>query len=115
MPAVVLPGCPVVMKSEFEHGYWSEKSNLYSFSTGQPNKASIDKREDRLCKAACADGPIHTNVLNTLKHIQRGTIGKRHYMLVRATNRFPSSQKLLCACEGVCNRANSITLLRFVT
>ena len=100
------PGCPVVMKSEFNMGTGPRKAVYIPFPQAIPNKASIDKREDRPCKAACVDAcPIHTNVLGYLKHISEGRYADA-YMLIRATNPFPSACGRVCyaPCEGVCNR-----------
>ncbi len=100
------PGCPVVMKSEFNMGTGPRKAVYIPFPQAIPNKASIDKREDRPCKAACVDAcPIHTNVLGYLKHISEGRFTDA-YMLIRATNPFPSVCGRVCyaPCEGVCNR-----------
>ena len=67
------PGCPVVMKSEFNMGTGNRKAVYIPFPQAIPNKATIDKREDRPCKAACVDAcPVHTNVLGYLKHISEG-------------------------------------------
>jgi heterodisulfide reductase subunit A len=100
------PGCPVVMKSEFNMGTGPRKAIYIPFPQAIPNKASIDKRADRPCKAACVDAcPIHTNVLGYLKHISEGRF-EDAYMLIRETNPFPSACGRVCyaPCEGVCNR-----------
>jgi heterodisulfide reductase subunit A2 len=100
------PACPVVMKSEFNMGTGPRKAIYIPFPQAIPNKASIDKREDRPCKAACVDAcPIHTNVLGYLKHISEGRFADA-YMLIRQTNPFPSVCGRVCyaPCEGVCNR-----------
>jgi heterodisulfide reductase subunit A2 len=100
------PGCPVVMKSEFNMGTGPRKAVYIPFPQAIPNKASIDKREDRLCKAACVDAcPIHTNVLGYLKHIKEGRFIDA-YLLIRATNPFPSVCGRVCyaPCEEACNR-----------
>jgi heterodisulfide reductase subunit A2 len=100
------PGCPVVMKSEFNMGIGERKAVYIPFPQAIPNKASIDKRQERPCKAACVDAcPVHTNVLGYLKHISEG----RHsdaYRLIRETNPFPSACGRVCyaPCERVCNR-----------
>jgi heterodisulfide reductase subunit A len=99
-------GCPVIMKSEFNMGTGPRKAVYIPFPQAIPNKASIDKREDRPCKAACVDAcPIHTNVLGYLKHISEGRF-KDAYLLIRATNPFPSACGRVCyaPCEGFCNR-----------
>ncbi len=100
------PGCPVVMKSEFNMGTGPRKAIYIPFPQAIPNKASIDKREDRLCKAACMEAcPIHTNVSGYLKHISQGRF-QDAYMLIRETNPFPSVCGRVCyaPCEKVCNR-----------
>ncbi|MDR2017400.1 MAG: FAD-dependent oxidoreductase [Syntrophobacterales bacterium] len=100
------PGCPVVMKSEFNMGTGPRKAIYIPFPQAIPNKASIDKREDRPCKAACVDAcPIHTNVLGYVKHISEGRFNDA-YMLIKDTNPFPSVCGRVCyaPCEMVCNR-----------
>lgn len=100
------PGCPVVMKSEFNMGIGPRKAIYIPFPQAIPNKASIDKREDRLCKAACVDAcPLHTNVLGYVKHISEGRMADA-YLLIRKTNPFPSVCGRVCyaPCETVCNR-----------
>lgn len=99
-------GCPVVMKSEFNMGTGPRKAIYIPFPQAIPNKATIDKRQERPCKAACADAcPIHTNVLGYLKHISEGRFNEA-YLLIRQTNPFPSACGRVCyaPCERVCNR-----------
>ncbi|HOW54441.1 MAG TPA: FAD-dependent oxidoreductase [Syntrophorhabdaceae bacterium] len=99
-------GCPVVMKSEFNMGTGPRKAIYIPFPQAIPNKASIDKRGERPCKAACMDAcPIGTNVPGYLKHISEGRFADA-YMLIRATNPFPSVCGRVCyaPCERVCNR-----------
>jgi heterodisulfide reductase subunit A len=100
------PYCPVVMKSEFDMGTGNKKAIYIPFPQAIPNKASIDKREERPCKAACVDAcPIGTNVLGYLKHISEGRFADA-YRLIRATNPFPSVCGRVCyaPCETACNR-----------
>lgn len=100
------PGCPVVMKSEFNMGTGNRKAIYIPFPQAIPNKATIDKREDRPCKAACVDAcPIRTNVLGYIKHISEGRF-EDAYMLIRETNPFPSVCGRVCyaPCERACNR-----------
>ncbi|MCL0069169.1 FAD-dependent oxidoreductase [Dehalococcoidia bacterium] len=71
-----------------------------------PNKAVIDKREERLCKAACVDAcPISTNVLGYIKLIAEGKF-KESYELIRATNPLPAVCGRVCyaPCQEACNR-----------
>ena len=100
------PGCPVVMKSEFNMGTGPRKAVYIPFPQAIPNKASIDKRAERPCKAACMDAcPVHTNVLGYLKHISEGRFSDA-YLLIRETNPFPSVCGRVCyaPCEQACNR-----------
>jgi heterodisulfide reductase subunit A-like polyferredoxin len=100
------PGCPVVMKSEFNMGTGTRKAVYIPFPQAIPNKASIDKRTARPCKAACMDAcPVHTNVLGYLKHISEGRF-RDAYLLIRETNPFPSVCGRVCyaPCERACNR-----------
>jgi heterodisulfide reductase subunit A2 len=99
-------GCPVVMKSEFNMGTGNRKAAYIPFPQAIPNKASIDKRVNRPCNAACvAACPIHTNVLGYLKHLREGRF-EDAYRLIRATNPLPSACGRVCyaPCEAVCNR-----------
>ncbi|MCX8021668.1 MAG: FAD-dependent oxidoreductase [Syntrophorhabdaceae bacterium] len=99
-------GCPVVMKSEFNMEIGERKAIYIPFPQAIPNKARIDKREERPCKAACMDRcPIHTNVPGYIRHIRDGRF-KEAYLLIRATNPLPSVCGRVCyaPCEGVCNR-----------
>jgi heterodisulfide reductase subunit A-like polyferredoxin len=98
--------CPVVMKSEFNMGTGARKAIYIPFPQAIPNKASIDKRGVRQCKAACvAACPVHTNVPGYLKHASEGRF-EDAYLLIRQTNPFPSVCGRVCyaPCEGVCNR-----------
>ena len=100
------PVCPVVMESEFDMGTGARKAVYIPFPQAVPNKATIDRRADRPCKAACVDGcPIQTNVLGYVKHISEGRFADA-YMLIRSTNPFPSVCGRVCyaPCERVCNR-----------
>jgi len=100
------PGCPVVMKSEFNMGTGERKAIYIPFPQAIPNKASIDKREERPCRRSCVDAcPVHTNVLGYLRHIKEGRFADA-YNLIRATNPFPSVCGRVCyaPCEEACNR-----------
>lgn len=99
-------GCPVVMKNEFNVGTGPRKAVYIPFPQAIPNKALIDKREERLCNMACMDAcPVNTNVPGYLKHISEGRFADA-YRLIRATNPFPSVCGRVCyaPCERVCNR-----------
>ncbi len=99
-------GCPVFIKNEYNLGL-SERKAIYTlFPQAVPNKASIDKHEDRPCKAACMDRcPVHTNVLGYIKLIAEGKF-KEAYELNRNVNPFPSVCGRVCyaPCEEACNR-----------
>lgn len=99
-------GCPVVMRSEFNMEIGERKAIYIPFPQAIPNKATIDKREERPCNAACMDAcPIHTNVLGYLKLIKTERF-RDAYLLIRSTNPLPSTCGRVCyaPCEGVCNR-----------
>ena len=98
--------CPVIMKNEFDLGLAERKAIYISFPQAVPNKAVIDKREERPCKAACVDAcPVHTNVLGYIKLIGEGKF-KEAYKLIRATNPLPAVCGRVCyaPCEEACNR-----------
>ncbi|MGD0230227.1 MAG: FAD-dependent oxidoreductase [Syntrophorhabdales bacterium] len=100
------PGCPVVMKSEFNMGTGVRKAIYIPFPQAIPNKASIDKRADRPCNAACSDAcPVGTNVPGYVRHISDGRF-RDAYLLIRETNPFPSVCGRVCyaPCERACNR-----------
>ena len=99
-------GCPVVMKSEFDMGTGPRKAVYIPFPQAIPNKASIDKRASRPCRAACMDAcPVHANVPGYLKHLSEGRFDEA-YLLIRETNPFPSVCGRVCyaPCEEACNR-----------
>ena len=91
------------MKSEFNMGTGPRKAIYIPFPQAIPNKASIDKRGDRQCKAACIDAcPVHTNVPGYLKHIKRGQVrGRLPADQGRRTRSLPFAGRVCYApCEG---------------
>jgi len=100
------PTCPVIMKNDFDLGL-SERKAIYTlFPQAVPNKAAIDKREERPCKAACMDRcPVHTNVLGYVKLIAEGRF-REAYEMNRNVNPLPSVCGRVCyaPCEEACNR-----------
>jgi len=99
-------GCPVLMKNTFETGLSDRKAVYILFPQSIPNKATIDKREERPCKAACMYAcPINTNTLGYIKLIAEGKF-KEAYELNRAVNPLPSVCGRICyaPCEANCNR-----------
>ena len=99
-------GCPVSMPDEFNQGLGSRKAIFMLFPQAVPKKCTIDKREDRPCKAACMDAcPVHTNVPGYIKLIAEGEF-KEAYRLIRETNPLPACVARVCyaPCEEVCNR-----------
>lgn len=100
------PSCPVVMKNEFDLGL-SERKAIYTlFPQAVPNKAAIDKREERPCKAACMDRcPVSTNALGYIKLIAQGKFHEA-YLMNRHVNPLPSVCGRVCyaPCEEACNR-----------
>ena len=98
--------CPVVMKDEYNLGLSDRKAIYTLFPQSVPNKAVIDKFEERPCKAACMDRcPVHTNVLGYVKLIAEGKF-QEAYQLNRNVNPFPSVCGRVCyaPCEEACNR-----------
>ena len=99
-------GCPVILPNEFDQGLGKRKAIFMLFPQAVPKKATIDKREERPCKAACMDAcPVHANVPGYIKLITEGEF-KEAYKLIRDTNPFPASVGRVCfaPCEEVCNR-----------
>jgi len=100
------PSCPVVMKNEYDLGLSDRKAISILFPQAVPNKAAIDRREERPCKAACMDAcPIHTNALGYVKLIAEGKF-REAYQLNRDVNPLPSICGKVCfaPCEEACNR-----------
>jgi heterodisulfide reductase subunit A-like polyferredoxin len=94
------------MKNTFETGLSDRKAVYILFPQSIPNKATIDKREERPCKAACMYAcPINTNTLGYIKLIAEGKF-KEAYELNRAVNPLPSVCGRVCyaPCEANCNR-----------
>lgn len=98
--------CPVVMKNEFDLGMLERKAVYIPFPQAVPNKAVIDKREDRPCKASCMQAcPINMNVPGYIKLIATGRF-KDAYNLIRLSNPLPSTCGRVCfaPCEDECDR-----------
>ena len=99
-------GCPVIIRNEFDQGIGTRKAIYLYYPQAVPKKCVIDKREERLCKAACMDAcPVHTNVPGYIKLIAEGQY-KTAYKLIRETNPFPASVGRVCyaPCQEACNR-----------
>ena len=99
-------GCPVIISNEFDQGVGQRKAIYMLFPQAVPKKCVIDKREERLCKAACIDAcPVHTNVPGYIKLIAEGEF-KAAYKLIRETNPLPASVGRVCyaPCQEACNR-----------
>ncbi len=100
-------GCPVILPKEFDHGLGKRKAIFIPFPQAVPKRYTIDKREERPCKAACKDAcPVHTNVLGYIKLIAEGEF-QAAYELIRDTNPLPATCGRVCyaPCEEACNRA----------
>lgn len=98
--------CPVSMPSEFELGLRDRGAAYIPFPQAVPNIATIDKREERPCKAACKEAcPIHMNVLGYISLIREGKF-QEAYELIRRTNPLPAVCGRVCRapCEEACNR-----------
>ncbi|MFC1859976.1 FAD-dependent oxidoreductase [Chloroflexota bacterium] len=99
-------GCPIILPKEFDQGLGKRKAIYIPFPQAVPKKYTIDKTEERPCKAACMDAcPINTNVLGYSKLISEGEY-QAAYELIRNTNPLPSTCGRVCyaPCEEVCNR-----------
>jgi heterodisulfide reductase subunit A-like polyferredoxin len=99
-------GCPVIISNEFDQGVGTRKAIYLYFPQAVPKKCVIDRREERLCKAACMDAcPVHTNVPGYIKLIAEGQFNAA-YKLIRETNPLPASVGRVCyaPCQEVCNR-----------
>ena len=99
-------GCPIILKNEYDQGLRERKAIYTPFLQSVPNTYVIDKREERLCKAACKDAcPIHMNIQGYIALIAEGRI-REAYDLLRRTNPLPAVCGRVCyaPCEKACNR-----------
>ena len=98
--------CPRRTDSEFEMGLAKRGMAYIPFPQAIPNIATIDKREERPCKAACKEAcPIHMNVLGYVSLIKEGKF-REAYEVIRRTNPLPAICGRVCyaPCEDACNR-----------
>ena len=98
--------CPRRTDSEFEMGLAKRGMAYIPFPQAIPNVATIDKREERPCKAACKEAcPIHMNVLGYVSLLKEGKF-KEAYEVIRRTNPLPAICGRVCyaPCEEACNR-----------
>jgi len=98
--------CPRRTDSEFEMGLAKRGMAYIPFPQAIPNIATIDKREERPCKAACKEAcPIHMNVLGYVSLIKEGKF-REAYEVMRRTNPLPAICGRVCyaPCEDACNR-----------
>jgi heterodisulfide reductase subunit A len=114
--------CPRRTDSEFEMGLAERGMAYIPFPQAVPHIATIDKREERPCKAACKDAcPIHMNVPGYVSLTKEGRFPEA-YELMRRTNPLPAVCGRVCyaPCEDACNRGQmdepvaSRALKRFV-
>jgi heterodisulfide reductase subunit A len=98
--------CPRRTDSEFEMGLAKRGMAYIPFAQAIPHVATIDKREERPCKAACKQAcPIHMNVLGYVSLIKEGKF-EEAYEVIRRTNPLPAICGRVCyaPCEQACNR-----------
>lgn len=98
--------CPRRTDSEFEMGLAKRAMAYIPFAQAIPNIATIDKREERPCKAACKEAcPIHMNVLGYVSLTKEGKF-RDAYEVIRRTNPLPAVCGRVCyaPCEEACNR-----------
>jgi len=114
--------CPRRTDSEFDMGLAERGMAYIPFPQSVPHIATIDKKEERPCKAACKDAcPIHMNVPGYVSLIREGKF-REAYELMRRTNPLPAVCGRVCyaPCEDACNRGQmdepvaSRALKRFV-
>jgi heterodisulfide reductase subunit A len=114
--------CPRRTDSEFDVGLAERGMAYIPFPQAVPHIATIDKKEERPCKAACKDAcPIHMNVPGYVSLIKEGKL-RDAYELMRRTNPLPAVCGRVCyaPCEDACNRGQmdepvaSRALKRFV-
>jgi heterodisulfide reductase subunit A2 len=98
--------CPRRAPSEYEMGLASRGMAYIPFPQAIPNVATIDRREERPCKAACKEAcPIHMNVLGYASLIKEGRF-EEAYEVIRRTNPLPAVCGRVCyaPCQEACNR-----------
>ena len=98
--------CPRRTDSEFEMGLGKRGMAYIPFAQAIPNIATIDKSEERPCKAACKEAcPIHMNVLGYACLIKEGKF-EEAYEVIRRTNPLPAVCGRVCyaPCQEACNR-----------
>lgn len=98
--------CPRRTFSEFEMGLAKRGMAYIPFAQAIPHIATIDKREERPCKAACrAACPIHMNTLGYISLIKEGKF-EEAYEVIRRTNPLPAICGRVCyaPCQQACNR-----------
>jgi heterodisulfide reductase subunit A-like polyferredoxin len=98
--------CPVAIPNEFNESLDNRRAIYTAFPQAVPKKYVIDKKEERLCHAACTDAcPLHMNVSGYLKAASEGLIDDA-YKLIRATNPLPAICGRVCyaPCQEACNR-----------
>jgi heterodisulfide reductase subunit A len=98
--------CPRRTDSEFEMGLAKRGMAYIPFAQAIPHIATIDKRVERPCKAACrAACPIHMNTLGYISLIKEGKF-EEAYEVIRRTNPLPAICGRVCyaPCEQACNR-----------
>jgi heterodisulfide reductase subunit A len=98
--------CPRRTGSEFEMGLAERGMAYIPFAQAIPHIATIDKREERPCKAACrAACPIHMNTLGYISLIKERKF-EEAYEVIRRTNPLPAICGRVCyaPCQQACNR-----------
>jgi heterodisulfide reductase subunit A len=98
--------CPRRTGSEFEMGLAKRGMAYIPFAQAIPHIATIDKREERPCKAACRQAcPIHMNTLGYISLIKERKF-EEAYEVIRRTNPLPAICGRVCyaPCQQACNR-----------
>ncbi|MCK4333420.1 FAD-dependent oxidoreductase [candidate division WOR-3 bacterium] len=106
--------CPVVMKSEWDHGMDTRRAAYRPFDQAVPNKFTIDKQGEPPCRAAC---PVHLNAHGYVTATSAKEYGQA-LSLIRNEARFPFAGVAgrICThpCQDACSRqevdSNSVAI-----
>ncbi len=93
--------CPVVMKSEWDHGMDTRRAAYRPFDQAVPNKFTIDKQGEPPCRAAC---PVHLNAHGYVTATSAKEYGQA-LSLIRNEARFPFAGVAGRICTHPCQEA----------
>jgi len=93
--------CPVVMKSEWDHGMDTRRAAYRPFDQAVPNKFTIDKQGEPPCRAAC---PVHLNAHGYVTATSAKEYGQA-LSIIRNDARFPFAGVAGRICTHPCQEA----------